>query len=95
MRDKSCAECLFTESFVSDILFLCEHSRNDVAGMALRCLINLMNENVLASDYFINGTTNGINRLVLIIHDGLCGNRTSQVMHMATKLLYMLLSQRY
>ena len=94
MRDKSGAECLFTESFVSDITFLCEHPRNDVAGMALRCLINLMNENVVASDYFINDT-NGINRVVLIIHDGLRGNRTSQVMHMATKLLYMLLSQRY
>lgn len=95
MRDKSDAECLFTESFVADVLTLSEHPRNDVAGMALRCQINLMNENVLVSDYFINGTTNGISRLVFIIRDGLRGNRTSQVMQFATKLLYMLLSQRY
>lgn len=94
-----------TEDFFTDLLLILEfsnHADSDsepslsaLPEMVLRCLINMMNGNILASDLFLEGTVNGLKKVLSLLQVLGTNNRYSAMMHLGTKLLYMLLSQRY
>ena len=94
-RDKLDIDQLICKEFVEDVFSMVMHPHSNVSVMALRSLINLMNENFASFKIFMVEPLNGINRLTtllrLLIHD----NREPHIMFLSTKLLYMLHSQRY
>jgi hypothetical protein len=101
-RDKRETEALITEGFISDLLRIAEsadsntYSEANVAAseMALRSLINVMNDNDPASDLFLSQTINGVNRILAILKSHCEYDKHPLLMQYATKLLYMLISQR-
>lgn len=94
-RDKLDIDQLICEEFVADVFSIAKHPHSGASVMALRSLINLMNENVAAYKIFAGEPLSRINELItllrLLIHD----NREPQIIFLSTKLMYMLQSQRY
>jgi hypothetical protein len=80
---------------MADVFSIVKHPHSSASVMALRSLINLMNENLASYKIFTGEPLNGINELItllrLLIHD----NREPQIIFLSTKLMYMLQSQRY
>ena len=103
VRDKSKTETLICENFIGDLLMISESPfctdfvspLSLVPAMALRCLINMMNGNFAASELFIRQNLNGLNRILAVLQLLGMNLQYSAMMHFATKLLYMLLSQRF
>ena len=103
VRDKSKTEALLKEDFLTDLLgavespVCCSHGspQSPVSEMALRCLINMMNGNNSASDLFLSQTVNGLDRILTVLQTLGRNDQYAASMHLATKLLYMLLSQRF
>lgn len=103
VRDKSKTETLLCENFIGDLLLISESPfctdfvspLSLVPAMALRCLINMMNGNFAASELFIGQNLNGLNRILAVLQLLGMNLQYSAMMHIATKLLYMLLSQRF
>lgn len=101
-RDKTDTEALITEGFISDLLRIAKsadsntYSATSVAAseMALRSLINVMNDSNPASNLFLSPTINGVNRILAILKSHCEYDKYPLLMQYATKLLYMLLSQR-
>lgn len=103
VRDKSFTEALLKEDFLEDLLTIAESPigssdechKTSVSQMALRCLINMMNGNNSASDLFLGVTVRGLERILAMLQIMSQNTEYSPSMHLVTKLLYMLLSQRF
>jgi type VI protein secretion system component VasF len=101
-RDKTETEASITEGFISDLLHIAESADSEnyseanitTSGMALRSLINVMNDNNPASNLFLSQTINGVSRILAILKVHGKNDKHPLLMQYATKLLYMLLSQR-
>lgn len=91
------------EEFIADLLLILDsqsHSTTEppqsaLPEMVLRCLINMMNGNISASDLFLGENVNGLNKVLTLLQDLGQNNTYSAMMHLGTKLLYMFMSQRY
>jgi Guanine nucleotide exchange factor synembryn len=94
VRDKSHTDVLMCDKFIGNILSFAEREQADVSRMALRCLINLINENGPAFEIFLGKALNGLKRVVEVLRRQANGDECHQVKFLATKLLYMMLSQR-
>lgn len=94
VRDKSHTEVLICDKFMGNILSFAEHHETDVSKMAIRCLINLMNENTPAAEIFLDDGVNGLMRVMEVLKRSANGHECHQVKFLVTKLLYMMLSQR-
>jgi hypothetical protein len=94
VRDKSHTEILICDKFIGNILSFAEYDQADVSRMALRCLINLINENCPAFEIFLCDAVNGLKRVIEVLRRQANGDECHQVKFLATKLLYMMLSQR-
>lgn len=94
VRDKSRTEVLICDKFIGNILLFAEHDQTDVCRMALRCLINLINENTPVLELFICEAINGLKRVIVVLRRRDSGDECHHVKFLVTKLLYMMLSQR-
>ena len=94
-RDKLDIHQLVCEEFVTDLFSIVTHPQSNASVMALRSLINLMNENTTLYKIFTGEPLNGINGLITLLRRLIIDNREPQIMFLSTKLLYMLQSQRY
>lgn len=94
-RDKLDVDQLVCEEFVTDLFSIVTHPQSNTSVMALRSLINLMNENTASYKIFTGEPLNGINGLITSLRHLILDNREPQIMFLSTKLLYMLQSQRY
>lgn len=91
------------ENFIADLLLIsespfctdCVSPMSAVPAMAIRCLINMMNGNFIASELFIGQNVNGLSRILAVLQLLGMNHQYSAMMYFATKLLYMLLSQRF
>lgn len=80
---------------MTNLFSIVTHPQGNTSVMALRSLINLMNENTTSYKIFTGEPLNGINRLITLLRHLIFDNREPQIMFLSTKLLYMLQSQRY
>jgi hypothetical protein len=80
---------------MADVFSIVKRPHSGASVMALRSLINLMNENVASYKIFTGEPLSGINQLIILLRLLIHDNREPQIIFLSTKLMYMLQSQRY